>query len=78
MVQILLQFQLRDILKLAFVKGVLSDMGVLLDTRKKHQATQELWEAPVSSGVWEVSLHEGAGVEGEVPSLGCLCLTPFA
>ena len=71
-VQILLQFQLRDILELAFVEGVLPDMGARLDTRKEHQATQELWKAPVSLGVWEVSLYRG------VPSLGCLCLAPFA
>ena len=63
MVLILLQFQLRNILKLAFVDGVLPDMGARLDTRKEQQATRELWE---------VSLHE------EVPFLGCLCLTPFA
>ena len=63
LVQILLQFQLRDINELAFVEGVLPDMGASLDTRKEHQATRELWE---------VSLH------GEVPFLGCLCLTPFA
>ena len=54
LVRILLQFQLRDILKLAFVEGVLLDMVARLDTRKEHQATRELWE---------VSLH------GEVPSL---------
>ena len=59
----ILQFQLGDILKLAFVEGVLPDMGARLDTRKQHQATRELWE---------VSLHGG------LPSLGCLCLTPFA
>ena len=53
--QILLQFQLRGILDLAFVKGVLPDKGACLDTRKEHQATQELWK---------VSLHRG------VPSLG--------
>ena len=41
--QILLQFQLRDILELAFVEGLLPDMGACLDTRKKHQTTQELW-----------------------------------
>ena len=63
MVLILLQFQLRNILKLAFVEGVLPDMGAHLDTRKEQQATRELWE---------VSLHGG------IPSLGCLCLTPFA
>ena len=61
LVQILLQFQLRDILELAFVEEVLPDMGARLGTRKTHQATRELWE---------VSLHEG------VPFLGCLCLTP--
>ena len=48
LVQILLQFQLRDILELAFVKGVLPDMGACLDTRKEPQATR---------GLWEVSLH---------------------
>ena len=58
-----LQFQLKDILKLAFVEGVLPDMGALLDTRKEYQATRE---------PWEVSLHGG------LPSLGCLCLIPFA
>ena len=63
LVQILLQFQLRDILELDFVEGVLLGMGARLDTRKRHQATRELWE---------MSLHGG------VPSLGCLCLTPFA
>ena len=61
MVQILLQFQLRDILKLAFVEGVLPDMGAHLDTRKEHQATWELWEAPISLGTWEVSLYGGGG-----------------
>ena len=50
LVQILLQFQLRDILELAFVEEVLPDMGAHLGTRKEHQATRELWE---------VSLHEG-------------------
>ena len=59
----ILQFQLGDILILASVEGVLPDMGVCLDTRKEHQAAQE---------PWEVSLH------GRLPSLGCLCLTPFA
>ena len=63
LVQILLQFQLRDILELAFVEEVLLDTGAHLDTRKEHQATQE---------PWEVSLHRG------LPSLCCLCLTPFA
>ena len=61
-----------------FCEGGAPRYGGVLDTRKEHQATQELWEDPVSSGVWEVSLHEGARVEGEVPSLGCLCLIPFA
>ena len=56
-------FQLRDTLELAFVEGVLPDMGAHLDMRKEHQAT---WEP------WEVSFHR------ELPSLGCLCLTPFA
>ena len=63
LVRILLQFQLRDILKLAFVEGVLLDMGARLDTRKENQAIQQ---------PWEVSLHGG------LPSLGCLCLTPFS
>ena len=74
LVRILLQLQLRDILELAFVEGVFLDIGTRIysDTRKEHQATQELWKAPVSLGVWEVSLYRG------VPSLGCLCLTPFA
>ena len=48
LVRILLQFQLRDILELAFVEGVLPDMGARLDTRKEHQAPRELSE---------VSLH---------------------
>ena len=56
-------FQLTNILELAFMEGMLPDMAACLDTRKEHQATRELWE---------VSLHGG------VPSLGCLCLTPFA
>ena len=43
-------FQLRDTLKLAFVEGLLPDMGARLDTRKEHQATQEPWKAPVSLG----------------------------
>ena len=63
LVQMLLQFRLRDILVSAFVEGMLLDMGACLDMMKEHQATQE---------PWEVSLHEG------LPSLGCLCLTPFA
>ena len=50
----------RDILELAFVEGVLLDMGELLDTRKEHQATRE---------PWGVSLHGEGGL-----SLGCLCL----
>ena len=57
MVQIILQFQLRDILELAFEEGVLLDMEARLDTRKEHQATRELREAPVSLGAWEVSPH---------------------
>ena len=60
LVRILLQFQLRDILELAFVEGVLPDMGACFDTKKEHQATRELWK---------LNLHSG------VPSLGCLCLT---
>ena len=61
--EFLLQFPLRDILELASGEGALPDMGAGLDTRKEQQAT---WEP------WEVSL------QGEVPSLGCLCLAPFA
>ena len=57
LVQILPQFQLRDILELAFVEAVLPDMGAQLETRKEHQATRE---------PWEVSLH------GRLPPLGCL------
>ena len=59
MIRVLLQFQLRDIFELVFVEGGAPDMGAHLDTRKEHQATRELWEAPVSSGSWEVSLHGG-------------------
>jgi len=44
LIQILLQFQLRDILELAFVEGVLPDMGAYLDIRKEDHATQEPWE----------------------------------
>ena len=62
-VQVFLQFQLRDILELAFVEGVLPDMGACLDTRKGHQATREPWEVSLPGGL---------------PSLGCLFLTPFA
>ena len=62
LVRILLQFQLRDILELAFVEEVLPDIGAHLGMRKEHQATRKLWE---------VSLHE------EVSFLGRLCLTPF-
>ena len=51
LVRILLQFQLRDILELAFVEGVLLDTGACLDTRKKHQATRELWEVGGGGGV---------------------------
>ena len=36
----ILQFQLRDILELAFVEGVLPDMGAYLDIRKEDHATQ--------------------------------------
>ena len=50
MVQIL-QFQLRDILELAFVEEVLPDMGAGLGTRKEHQATRELWEVNLHGGV---------------------------
>ena len=42
-------------------RGVLPDMGAHLDTRKEHQATWELWEAPISLGTWEVSLYGGGG-----------------
>ena len=63
LVLILLQFQLRNILKLAFVEGVLPDMGAHLDTRKEQQATRE---------PREMGLHRG------LPSPGCLCLPPFA
>ena len=56
LVQILLQFQLRDTLELAFMERVVLDMGAHLDTRKECQATQE---------PWEMSLHE------ELPSLDC-------
>ena len=59
LVRILLQFQLRDILELAFVEEVLSDMETRLNTRKEHQASRELWKAPVSLGEWEVSLYGG-------------------
>ena len=48
-VRILLQFRLRDILKLAFVEGVPPDMGACLDTRKERQATQEPWEVSLMS-----------------------------
>ena len=48
LVQMLLQFRLRDILVSAFVEGMLLDMGARLDTR----STRRL-------GLWEVSLHEG-------------------
>ena len=51
-----------SIFKLAFVEGVLPDMWACLDTRMEHQATQE---------TWEVNLHR------VLPSLACLCLTPF-
>ena len=46
----------KDILELAFVDGVLPDMGAHLDTRKHHQTIRELWEALVSLGAREVSL----------------------
>ena len=49
--------------QLAFVEGLLPDMGARSDRRKAHQATLE---------PWEVSPHRG------LLSLGCLCLTPFA
>ena len=56
-----------SIFDLAFVEGMLPDMGAGLDTRKEHQATWELWE---------VRLHKGG--RGAFPSLACLCLTQFA
>ena len=37
-------FEFSSIFNLAFVEGMLLDMGAGLDTRKEHQATQELWE----------------------------------
>ena len=49
-VRILLQFRLREILELAFVEGVLPDMGARLDTKKEHQATRELWEVSLQRG----------------------------
>ena len=49
----------KDILELAFVEGVLPDMGACLDTKKKYQATQELWETPISLREWEVSFTGG-------------------
>ena len=49
--------------RVGFCGGVLPNMGACLDARKEHKATWELWQ---------VSLH------GELPSLGCLCPTPFA
>ena len=54
LVQMLLQFRLRDILVSAFVEGVLPDMGARLDTRKEHQATRELWEVSLQGwgGGW--------------------------
>ena len=61
----------KDILELAFVEGVLTDMGAHLDTRKHHQTIRELREAPASGGM-------GGEPLGGVPPLGCLCLTPFA
>ena len=71
-VQILLQFQLRDILELAFVEGVLWDMEASLDTRKKHQTTRELWEAPVFWGAWEVAHLGGSFSWLPVPNTICL------
>ena len=72
LVRILLQFQLRDIFKLAFVEGVLPDYGGTFGYKE---------EAPDNSGAMGVSsLFRSMGGEplGGVPSLGCLCLTPFA
>ena len=63
LVQILLQFQLRDILELAFVEGVLLEMGA-------HLSHEE--GSPGNSRAMGVSLH------GELLFLGCLCLTPIA
>ena len=39
-------------IELAFVEGVLPDMGACLDIRKEHQVTQELWD---------ISLHGEQG-----------------
>ena len=65
----------RDILELAFVERVLLDVLAHLNTRKEHQATQELWEAPVSLGAWEVSLYGGgAGSFSLLPVLNTICL----
>ena len=50
LVRILLQFLLRDILKLAFVEEVLLDVGACLDTRKMYQAAQESWEVSPHGG----------------------------
>ena len=45
-------FEFSSIFNLAFVEGMLLDMGAGLDTRKEHQATWELCE---------VSLYEWGG-----------------
>ena len=66
-------FQLRDPLELAFVEGVLLDMGACLDTKKKHQTIRELWEAPASLGAWEVSLHGGRS-SSWLPMTNTICL----
>ena len=65
-------FQLRDTLELAFVEGVLPDMGACLDTKKKHQTIRELWEAPVSLRAWEVNRWErGVGEGGLLLLVAC-------
>ena len=62
-------FEFSSIFNLAFVEGMLLDMGADLDTRKEHQATWELCEVTFMRGM------EGGG--GGV-SLCCLCFTRFA
>ena len=54
LVQMLLQFRLRDILVSAFVEGMLLDMGAHLHTRKESQVTRELWEVSLQGwgGGW--------------------------
>ena len=58
-------FEFSSIFNLAFVEGMLLDMGADLDTRKEHQATRELWE---------VSLHGGRGSFSWVPVPNTICL----